>query len=337
MDTTSLSHMYNRSEAAFSAMFRVASETQKLKPHKLKRKWLKLLSSYHMDSVSINDIAALELLIVKTGLKFGLPSDLVRSILEDCDNTKYAPIDFHKVTASLVPEALRTGLIRRAGRDEYTSLTTRYYPLLQTDGLFLSIDPRLLTALSISSQLPTLECCGSPFNHCTDTYCSLFDEDRVYGAYPRFDVFVNYIDYPCGLLVNPPYTPAAISLFIDKVLDYMARHRGEFFFFLPVMYNFEPLDRLLAYPGTHVRTLPANEYTLHSFSVGKTITAAMDLLVIANTAGDTEELLDVIVDVMHEYAVEVTDLSKRVRSRSMVGYRKPPSSENIWRRKNTPP
>lgn len=337
MDIEAVSHMHYRSETSYRRLMSElrakkraleAKESRTPSPptrsprnsmdRKYKRRWLKLVSAYHMDSAALDDQDALELLIIKTALKFELSEELVASILSECDKMKYPLVDIQKLTTSMVPEALRAQLIKKAGKDEYVSLLTRYYPMLQTDGLFLSIDHRLVAALCASSKLPVLEWYASPLNHSTENYCSLFEEDVLYGAYPRIDEFIDFVDFPCRMLVNPPYTPAAIKVCIDKLLDYMARQRGEFICLLPVMFNYEPTDRLLEYPGTHSRVLEAGDYTLYSFVAGKPITATMKLQIIINTTEDSVVMLDAIVDKMKEYALDVALQSRRERTKSAV-------------------
>lgn len=353
MDIEAVSHMHYRSETSYRRLMSEvrakkraleAKESRSPSPpmrsprnsmdRKYKRKWLKLVSAYHMDSAALDDQEALDLLIIKTALKFELSEDLVASILAECDKMKYPLVDIQKLTASMVPEPLRARLIKRAGKDAYISLLTRYYPMLQTDGLFLSIDHRLVEALCASSKLAVLEWYGSPLNHSTENYCSLFQEDVQYGAYPRIDEFIDFVDFPCRMLVNPPYTPAAIKVCIDKLLDYMKRQRGEFICLLPVMFNYEPMDRLLEYPGTHSRILEAGDYTLYSFVAGKPITATMKLQIIVNTAEDSLAMLDAIVDKMKDYALEVTLQARRERTKSAIHtkqYTRAPDDES-WRR-----
>ena len=252
---------------------------------KRERTWRRLLSSYYMDVCSGKEEIAYTTLVAKTAIKFCLDALTVIDILDKCDakphsdGVVYEEELSDQILSDIVPTPLTRRLIALAGNEQFHKLVSRYYPVLLTDGLFLGIDPRVLIALESSSKNPTIECYASPFNHTLLNYCSLFREDHVYGSLPRFDEYIKYVDYPCRLFLNPPYTPAAIQICIDSLLIYVRKHRGEFICLLPLMYNYEPLDRLLAHPNTHRRVLDPGTYTLYSFTTDKIITATMALQV----------------------------------------------------------
>jgi hypothetical protein len=272
---------------------------------KMKKTVFKLLSAYYMDTFSGNGKNSLDLLISKISIKFLIPTAEVEEIFNKCDSIDYPQVSSDDILQKYIPFWMRSRLVDIAGENEFIELGIRYYPMLLTDGLFLSIDPRLLKALESSSKLPNIETYASPFNHTLTNYCSLFVEDMVYGSLPRFDEFVNFIDYPARLLVNPPYTTNAIRVCVDKLLSYMSKQRGEFIAIMPMMYDFEPLDRLLQYPNTKHAVLEANNYTLYSFMTEKTILATMKLQVFVNIAENGDEMIDTIVSKMNEYANEL--------------------------------
>jgi len=85
----------------------------------------------------------------------------------------------------------------------------------------------------------------------------------------------------------------------------MDRQRGEFIILVAEMFNFEPLTRLLEYPGTHWKLLKQGEYVLHSFFSGTDIVASMNLYLAVNFGGsddESKETLDTIVHHMRNKA-----------------------------------
>lgn len=304
----SLSHIYGRNNAAFDQLFNASDTLPEVLKVK-KRIWLKILSAYYMDIFSGDADRAYAILVYKIGSKFDVSSDIVKHVLDISDNMTYPLVDHVLLTKDLVPLRLSNKLIKMAGQEEFNALLIRYYPLLLSSGLFLSTDSRLVEALKKNSKLPFIECYASPFNNNIKNYCSLFREDRAYGAWPRFDDFITYINYPCRLYINPPYTPDAMKTCINAIIKYMSQQKGEFICLLPIMYDYEPLDRLLAIPSTYRTVLNAGEYTLHSFTNNKTIVATMNLQVVINVHGNPEEYLGDIVKMMKLYANEVHDIS----------------------------
>jgi len=227
-------------------------------------------------------------LVFQTSEKLCVSIKTVIDTFDKCRDITYPLLDIDSIISNIprsLIERLSDCIVDKSKCEtELVSLLLRYHILLMNEGLFLSVDKELYIALFRSSTLPTLECYGSPFNSLFK-YCSLFKEDGAYGAYCRFEEYIESVTYPCRLLVNPPYTNLSITTCIDKLLSYMNRCYGEFIIMLPVMINFEPLERLLAYPGTKHCILDSGRYTLYSALRDTYIVAPLPMYMIVNVRG----------------------------------------------------
>lgn len=254
------------------------------------RKWMKVISRYYIDILNVDRNNGIEKakiyldLINQTSSKLSRIPDDVTVMFKEAKNVTYPLLDINDIMNS-VPLSMANDLINKAGMTEYISLVLRYHILSLTEGLFLSIDPDLYECLRRSTGLPILECYASPFNYNIQAHCSLFQEDKVFGCFTRFDKFVDKINYPCRLCVNPPFTPRAIEVCIDKLISYMNRYNGEFVALIPIMYNYPPLEKILYYGNTQHVMLLAKTYTLYSFFSGKDIVTPMQLYLLVNVGG----------------------------------------------------
>lgn len=252
------------------------------------RKWLKVVSRYYVDilnesplSGSRGDQEIYRDLVAQTSIKLSAEEDVVETAFEEGRFPLYPALDISAVT-NRIPTSITERLIAQQGEEEFVSLALRYHVPLLTEGLFLSMPPRMYVMLAESSELPFLEGYGSPLNNNCPEYCSLFPQDGEYGALPRYDEYLPVLNFPVRLCVNPPYTPRAIKRCVDVTLEYMERVRGEFIMLLPIMYGFEPLDRVLSYRNTCHCLMEQGEYTVYSFFTERSICPPMSLYLIVN-------------------------------------------------------
>ena len=270
------------------------------------RKWFKVVSKYYVDKInntSTNE-SLYNVLVWQTARKLDTTVERVESIFEETPHDGYHVLGADKLT-NVVPSVISNKLIQMRGNEEFIRLVLRYYMMCVSEGLFLSIDREYYKLISRSSKLPILEGYASPLNHNLSEYCSLFKGDSVYGALPRYDVYIDHVNFPCRLCLNPPYTSNVIRICIEKTLAYMDRCRGEFIMFMPVMYNFAIQDRLFEYPHTRSCLVKGGTYVLYNFLNSTSITASMDLNVIVNVEGSGEAsqaMLDSIISEMSEHS-----------------------------------
>jgi hypothetical protein len=256
-------------------------------------KWLKLISRYYIDvfntELKATEILdeAYDVLVWKSSKKLELTIDAVEeafNIAKITVNKRTPLLQTYELTKR-IPLSIQDTLIKQAGQEEFIKLATRYYVLGYTDGLFLSIDISIYTALISSSRLPVLECYASPFNHTSNTYCSLFDQDKLFGALPRFDHFIDNVNFPCRLILNPPFSNQCIATCIDKLIAYMKRCRGEFIAMLPLMFNYQPIDELLAHGCTRYVLLEPGTHSVYNFLSNTDILIPMSMYIICNIGG----------------------------------------------------
>jgi hypothetical protein len=232
-------------------------------------------------------------LIWRITTKTGIDKECIVAIFNDASKKKYKLLNVR-------PETRYNDLSHILNQQELESLTLRYYIPLICEGHFLAMDRELYHDLARSSRLPVLECYASPYNNILKNYCSLFPQDKICGAFPRFDTFINNVKFPCRLILNPPYTVNAIKICINKVIEYMSRERGEFIAFLPLMYSFPEINNLLTYGVTQHVLLQGGTYSLYSFATNTDIlNPSMQLYVIANISGSAQESHRIVNDIAY--------------------------------------
>ena len=277
------------------------------------RRWMKCVCKYYVNYLNnkLNPLPSLDnesesfydVLVYQTSKKLVVDLDTVRETFNRLSKQKYPLLRLEDIT-SCVPKNIVEKVINSTeengalAESHFISLTLRYYILLQNEGLFLSVDPELYNTLYYNSTLPVLECYGSPFNHTID-YCSLFDEDYVYGALPTFEKMIQEINYPCRLLINPPYTGEIIRKCINLLLEYLKRVGGEFIMLLPVMYYYEWIDKICSYPNTCSHLLEKGKYTVYSAIQECDVVAPMKLYLIVNVGGSQEKSQKLLDDLVY--------------------------------------
>jgi hypothetical protein len=298
----SVSLVNSWSKAAYLAISEVSTQVVNW------RKWSKSIGKYYNDVLSLDVVNVDEYTQAINQLdgvlewwiknKFKLNDQTFDEIIDQLQNCRPRLLTLDDVVKN-IPVSIKNKLIDMAGMDEFIALCLRYYVPLSSEGLFLSIDSKMYSSINNSSKLPVIEWCASPFNNnLSHSYCSLFDEDKVFGAWPRFDKLIDFIDFPCRLCINPPYTFDTITLCVDKLLKYMSRQRGEFIMILPEMFNFNPLDQVLKSDNTAYELLTPGTYVLHSFLSGM-LTASMNLYLIVNVGGSERESKLVLNDLVY--------------------------------------
>jgi hypothetical protein len=173
-------------------------------------------------------------------------------------------------------------------QNEFYNLSLRYNILGPSDGLFLSIDHDVYSYLYNGSKLPVVECYASPFNNNLPHYCSIYERDYIYGSLGKYKDYITRLTQPTRLILNPPYTNRMIDECINLLLEYMDRCNGDFFLMLPLMYNYEPTERLLSYRNTFYKLLESNSYTIEDYSKNISILTPMNIIIVANIANNKE-------------------------------------------------
>ena len=264
-------------------------------------RWLKLVSEYYVDLMNSDGsmetrCLASKTLVLRAIKKSALPEKQVRNIFTTTRVSNYKSLtmkhDYRMKTK-----------YPKISQSEHEALYLRYHILLRGSGHFLSMDTQVYQDLCKSRKLPVLECYASPYNHNLKWYCSLFPEDRVFGAYPRFDEFIDTINFPCTLIANPPYTVNALQQCITKIIKYMKRQNGEFIALLPHMHSFPKMDELLALEGTASAMLQGGTYLLHDFLTEVDIIAPMLLYIIVNVEGSREKSEQLAQNIAYQFRV----------------------------------
>lgn len=210
-----------------------------------------------------------------------------------------------------VPESVYARLYIKAGGDtsKISELIIKYFPLGITSGLFWSVDKPIYKELIEQSPLPALECFASPFNYSCSNFCSLFESDKAFGSKGNFFDYIQKLNEPCRLLVNPPYVEKIMAKTANVVLDYLNRVPGsEAIFMLPawnkVGYG-DKTEAIVTLENQHnIQSfeVPARQHTVYSFAKGESITANMALIFyILTSPGHTSSItMDRLKELIHE-------------------------------------
>lgn len=263
------------------------------------RRWSKLFYKYYMSYLNADSSQWASIVSV-----------YITSIASEV-NGDYATIEaaFDRATQNVkeqrrgstdfqwLEKKLSTEMVERLtipGVIAYRSLITRYALTGISNGLFLSVPPIIYKKLQRSNKLRyCLEAYASPFNHTLPDYCSLFDDDRDYGALGRYEEYISRLDRSARLCINPPYVGSVITTAIKVTLDYVKRVRGEFVFITPVMPDpdFPPYEELKNHPGVVWSPLVAGTYTMYNHVYQHSIIAPMDLLIFCYFGSESQTYL----------------------------------------------
>lgn len=284
------------------------------KPEISYRRWVKIVSRFYIDVYNFHSAVDRKQihtdLIAQTSLKLDCEIPVVEEVFEEAKLQTYPLISRSSLTKH-IPRCVIDKLILQAGERAFTNLVLRYHVLSLSEGMFLSMDPEIYRMLVMSATFSVLECFASPFNNNSfddfAEYCSLFDEDVDYGAFPSFNVFIDAVDYPLRLIVNPPYTPKSIEVCIDKIISYMERvgGAGEFIALLPELHYYEHTQKLLEYKNTCYCLMKEGEHCMFDYFSGKYVLTPTNLYLIVNiqmSAGRSKSMLDSIRKMMLERA-----------------------------------
>lgn len=266
----------------------------------LSRKWCKIISRYYTDIEnfpSMRNEIYIDL-INQAALKLNKSTEFVDQTFGAAFSVEYPMLDLD-VLVKKIPGSISTRLIKQADYEKFINLLLRYHVLLISEGLFLSIEPDLIYKLIRSSNKPVAEGFNSPFNYTCPYYCSLFLEDKDFGALPPFNVYIDKVDFPVRWILNPPYTPKCIEMCVDKVISYLDRvPSAEVVMLLPIMYHFEGVNRMRNYKETQSCLLTKGEHTVYSFFTSTSVMIPTKLYLIVNVENSkskSEQLLGEIV------------------------------------------
>lgn len=281
-----------------------------LHPNKLTyNKWIKLVAEYYIDTLNGDGSEATRrdatrILSLRTAKKIGCDFLSIESVFEETRTLPYKTLSMRKNKVLLARYP-------KVHSKDIEALSLRYHLLLKSSGHFLSMDRELYRELLCSSRLPVLECYASPFNHNLTHYCSLFPEDELFGACPRFDELVDWINFPCRLIANPPYTVKSINKFVEKIMAYMKRQRGEFIALLPHLEGSARMEELLSSENTAHAILPGETYLLHDFLTRVDITVPMVLYIVVNVECSYMRSAKMVSHIAHRLRTRAEALLKK--------------------------
>ena len=106
------------------------------------------------------------------------------------------------------------------------SLLSRYYYL---GGLNNSLS----TPPAVLSLFPSHELFGTPFNTCSPTYCSPFDDEKIFGSSGSFFQFNDFKD-DIVYFANPPFDDTFCSTMADRLLDLLSKQLFSLVVIIPV-------------------------------------------------------------------------------------------------------
>lgn len=109
------------------------------------------------------------------------------------------------------------------------NLLSRYYYLGGLNNS-LSIPPRIL------AMFKSHELFGTPFNTCSDTYCSPFDDERCFGSSGSFFKFTEYNDESV-YFANPPFDDFFCNNMSDKLIEELDKRLFSLIVIIPVWDN----------------------------------------------------------------------------------------------------
>jgi len=299
-----------------------SSLTSKKKPDISYRKWAKIISIYYTDIFNSqqqqqqqqrapkkDQKKIYDELIIYTGYKLESEKSEVEEAFQEARKLTY-PLLSEEVLTQKISPARQKRLILLAGKEAFVDLLLRYYVLFFSEGLLLSIPPKIYQVIVESADIACLECFASPLNNnCFgyfQEYCSLFDEDTVFGALPSFTKYIDTVNFPVRLIINPPYTCRSIEMCVDKLVSYMNRVRGgEFIMFLPTVHCFDHLDKIFNYPGTCYCVIKEGEHCMFNYFTESHILTSTLLYVIVNVGGGkkSEQMLEEIRELLLEQAL----------------------------------
>jgi len=260
-------------------------------------RWCKIFYKYHVEylntdqnkqQVHANLVSGF---VNDTALKFGGDSKNVVEIFNKAHGDIYSGYELINMDrlCDYIPTRMKNRLMEQADENSFKNLVARYHLLGTSNGLFLSIDKDVYVFLKRSSKFPLLECYASPFNHNLDEYCSVYNQDDIYGSLGRFEEYIDKLYKPVRLCLNPPYIDSIIDIAINKTLAYMKRCRGEFIAMLPYTTTpSEAMQSLFQYKNTYSILMEGETYTLHNFLLERDITAPMKLYIICNIENSLE-------------------------------------------------
>lgn len=153
-------------------------------------------------------------------------------------NTRVGPIiarlnEHKRITLTVgeinmdIPEACYSKI--NGDLNQLRGAVLRYSILNPTSGMFWSLHSGLYEEMIKSSTLPFVEGFASPFNFNTKNFCSLFNKDKDL-SYPDgvkcngdFFQFIDELNIPMNMILNPPYSDRIIDKTVDSVIPYLMR------------------------------------------------------------------------------------------------------------------
>lgn len=181
--------------------------------------------------------------------------------------------------------------------DDIIYLILKYYFLGIDTGFFWSIDRDIYDRLiDINDNKYCIECFASPLNHTIDNYCSLYEEDKIFGSLGNFFTYADCIiknNLEKRLVINPPYTELMIEKTIEKIIEIKEYvNKTEFFILLPYWEDMECIKNLINRNDSEYIIVEDGQYILYNHIKNEDINTPMALIYIIIKGEDDNFCLD---------------------------------------------
>lgn len=196
---------------------------------------------------------------------------------EEADHTCISVISGGSTMVSMRIPSERAERIQKkaSGVEDIVGLVHRYSFACTAYQFFWSIPPSVYEAVN-DDRLEVIEAFASPFNNNLDKYCSLYDEDRMFGSLGNF---FDVICSPRGekrrrWIINPPFTNSVMN----KVRDVLIENTEDEYMFLLPNWPSHPLYQFVQQIGV-VHVLPKGTYHLYDHFTCSLLSPPVDMMV----------------------------------------------------------
>lgn len=211
----------------------------------------------------------------------------------------------------VLPFTIYSRLMTSADNDRQllTRFFLRYHLMGPLDGMFWSMDKRLYQLMS-NTELPTLEGFASPLNWNLPNYCSAFKEDITLGSKGNFFDYIDILNAPARIIINPPYTELIMETCIERSLQYLKRVRGgEIIMMLPHWSDMTGIKKLKKNRNAVSKVFEHKTHLLHNYATDKVMMVKVSLIffVITSNGNKSKKIMKSISDKMEEIVKEFLD------------------------------
>lgn len=200
-------------------------------------------------------------------------------------------------------------LMKKSTSDNIIALIERYSFLCPTSGFFWSIHPdvyALFETPGVGEPLEIIEAFSSPFNNNLEKYCSLFQEDQLFGSQGNFFTEIRTRGSETEpetsfrrWIINPPYTNYVIDRMFEAISMRMNRYpEDEYYFLLPWWPQLQIISKIES-RGVGYR-LTSGRYRIYDHLKKETFSPCVDMYigVLKSYAISNSLLLDRVMKAM---------------------------------------